>query len=190
MNIPVSHISPKEAAEMICADYEGDKWTADAERLDINGIQATIYNEVAIFRGSNDRRDWCRNLLVSPSVLLGDSGKWWVHGALVNAQTNYAFLKGKRVKLIIGHSAGGPSAQIVGYSLGIAVWTFASPRALYWGTPVLKAPQRHYLIANDPIRHFYPFAKFIGDVEMLPPHPGKTLASRHRGRAYLEALSA
>lgn len=181
-------LSPKAAAEFLCRDY-ANNLPSDAEFLDIDGIQVSIWNKVASIRGSDDRRDWWRNFAVLPTVLLGDSGNWWVHGALINARTCYAFLKGKPVDLIIGHSAGGASAQIVGASLGIPVWTFASPRALYRGTPKLRAPITNYIKPDDPIRFLYLFADYVGDVEMLAPSGAGTLARRHGMGAYLESLS-
>ena len=147
----VKPFSALEAAAMIVDDY-GGKWAPESKRLDIDGCQLYFHDGTLVVRGSDDKRDWWRNLLALPWTLAGDSGIHWAHGALVDARVVYAWCKAfgqDRIKLIVGHSRGGPVAQIVGYSLGIPVWTFASPRALYWGRPVLKAPMLSELRASS-----------------------------------------
>lgn len=180
---------------MIVDDY-GGRHEPGSHRLDIDGCQLYFHSGTLVVRGSDDKRDWWRNLLVWPWTLVGDSGIRWVHGSLVDARVVYAWCKAfgpEKIKLIIAHSRGGPIAQIVGYSLGIPVWTFASPRALYWGDPVLKAPITNHMIDDDPIRFFYPFARFVGGKERHRANGGPLtlagLASNHAAAAYLKALT-
>lgn len=183
--------SAVEAIAMIVDDY-GGKWAPEAKRLDIDDVQLYLHRRVLVVRGSDGRRDWWRNLLVWPWTLAGDSGIRWAHGSLVDARVVFAWAKAigpENIDLIIGHSRGGPIAQIVGYSLGLPVWTFASPRALYFGKPKLVAPVTNYMIANDPIRWFYPLGRHVGEVKPLPPAPGIRWAERHSGRAYLAAMT-
>ena len=183
--------SALEAIAMIVDDY-GGKWAPESHQLDIDGCQLYFHNGTLVCRGSDEKRDWWRNLLAFPWTIVGDSGIRWAHGPLVDARVVYAWCKAfgvERIKLIIGHSRGGPVGQVVGYSLGIPVWTFASPRALYFGRPKLRAPITNYLIENDPIRWFYPLARYVGEVKMLPPAPSTRWADRHSGRAYLAAMT-
>lgn len=182
-----------EAIAMIVDDYD-DKWVPGAKRMDLDGIQITVANHVALIRGTDDGRDWWRNLAVLPTFILGDRGNWWVHGALINARSSYGFIKGLilggyRIDLIVGHSAGGPSAQIAGYSLGLPVWTFASPRALYFGQPKLTKPITNYMNPRDPIRYVYPFARHVGETKWLDVESGWPSARYHRAARYMQELS-
>lgn len=186
--------SAVEAIAMIVDDY-GGKHQPGSLAVSHDGMQIYFYNGTLVIRGSNERRDWFWNFFVIPFFLVGDSGIWWAYSALVDARAVFMWCKGfgpEKIKLIIGHSRGGAVAQIVGYSLGIAVWTFASPRVCLWGKPKLRAPITNHIIDDDPIRHFYPLARFVGDVERHRANGGSLtlagLASNHRAPAYMEAL--
>jgi len=183
--------SALEAISMIVDDYDG-KYAPGSEQVNHDGMQIYYYNETLVIRGSNERRDWFWNVLTVPWFLVGASGIWWTYGALVDARAVYMWCKGfgpSRIKLIVGHSRGGAVAQIVGFGLGIPVWTFATPAVCLWGTPKLEKPVTNWLIENDPIRMVYPFAKYVGDVKILPPVLNSTLAKRHSATSYKLALS-
>ena len=107
--------------------------------IDVRGVQAEYLKDgTLVIPGTNELSDWFEfNFdLVSSSgneghgfeVSPGDSGARWHAGFLEHAQLVYAFAKPLKPKLIIGHSLGAASAQIVGTSLRTPTIAFASPR--------------------------------------------------------------
>lgn len=126
-----------DAAATMQAVYDGTG-SADVQmRIDIRGVQAVYLKDgTLVIPGTNELADWFEfNFnLVSPTdghgfeVVPGDSGAQWHAGFLEHAQTVYAFAKPLQPKLIVGHSLGAASAQIVGLSLRVPTIAFASPR--------------------------------------------------------------
>ncbi|WP_172328549.1 hypothetical protein [Mangrovicoccus sp. HB161399] len=174
-------------------------------RLDNNGVQAAVTSDgTLLIDGSNEVYDWLGiNIDVFESVArqtaMGDSGKYeWHAGFLKHAQTVFAFASGlsSPPKLIIGHSLGAASAQIVGSSLRVPTIAFASPLTQRIRRfKKTKRPQgRHWVLniqrADDLVCGLPPkwlgFAH-VGNVLAMSPkgvHDGQD----HSTKNYLNAL--
>jgi hypothetical protein len=126
-----------DAAKVMQAVYDETNDDDVKMRIDIRGVQAVYLKDgTLVIPGTNELSDWFEfNFdVISPTmghgfeIVPGDSGAQWHAGFLEHAQTVYAFAKPLRPKLIIGHSLGAASAQIVGMSLKTPTIAFASPR--------------------------------------------------------------
>ena len=106
------------------------------------GVQAYLLTDrVIVVPGTNEFTDWTRyNLNLSRrlagftemTLRPGASGTFWHDGFLSHAETLYDWAKTHRPKLLIGHSLGGASVQILGASLRVPTITFAAPKPK-WG---------------------------------------------------------
>lgn len=111
--------------------------------IDLQGAQAhfkATYKTLVI-EGTNEPADWLRynlNLLLSNDPTQGDSGAWYHAGFYNHAQRIYAFAKPlkDKIRLVVGHSLGAASAQIVGPSLKKRTLGFAAPKAFLRGRPL------------------------------------------------------
>ena len=127
-----------DAARIMVDTYEGAN-NADVKiKIDVAGVQAAfLKNGILVIPGTNELSDWLDfNLNLAHNappdthgftVVPGDSGAMWHAGFLEHAQIVYAFAKPLQPKMIIGHSLGAASAQIVGSSLKVPTIAFASP---------------------------------------------------------------
>lgn len=176
-----------ELISWIADDYAGASAEGDQE-LEIDGVHVVIRGSRALIRGSDDQRDWIRNAVVVPWWLRGDSGCGWAGGTLFDARVVYAFLKGKGVDLITGHSRGGGIGQVVGTSLGVRTVTFASPRVLLFGQPDGRAPVVNWVKADDPIRWVVPCYRHVGQHGVLAS-TGGAFWERHSARAYRSVIA-
>ncbi|PYE85493.1 hypothetical protein [Pseudoroseicyclus aestuarii] len=170
--------------------------------IDLSGVQAAYLNDgTLIIPGTNEFSDWYRfNFDVYDlfggtaegfDVARGDSGASYHAGFLEHATTVYAFAKPLKPKLIIGHSLGAASAQIVGSSLQIPALCFASPKTL-------RSSQRikgedfvmNICRSDDTVCHvpmgFLGF-RHIGKTLWLNPQ-GSNAGQDHRIDEYLELM--
>ena len=114
-----------EAADLIARAYEGK---LDApHQLDQDGVQAFVTaDRILVIPGTNEPSDWFRfNFKVGRGVT-----RAWHQGFLDHSRVVYDFAKSLNPRLIVGHSLGAASAQIVGYSLHVDTIAFASPKPL------------------------------------------------------------
>lgn len=135
-----------DAAGIMQATYNGANAAEVEVRLDVRGVQAVyLKSGVLVIPGTNELADWYDfNFNVADGsalsfgfeVVAGDSGVMWHAGFLEHAQMVFAFAKALKPKLIIGHSLGAASAQIVGMSLKTPTIAFASPRVLRRADPI------------------------------------------------------
>ena len=125
-----------QAAEIMAQVYQEAASADIAESIDVNGVQAVFLSDgTLVIPGTNEPSDWTKynfNLFGDArtgfTTVAGDSGTAWHAGFLAHARMVYAFAKPLRPKVIIGHSLGAGSAQIVGASLGVPTIAFAAPR--------------------------------------------------------------
>ncbi|WP_227267637.1 alpha/beta hydrolase family protein [Roseobacter weihaiensis] len=134
----MSKISLLDAAQ-IMEDTNNETNADDLHTaIDVAGVQAYyLKSSILVIPGTNELSDWFDFSLDFAGidhdghgfdVVAGDSGTLWHGGFLEHAQRVYMFAKGLRPKLIIGHSLGAASAQIVGMSLRVPTIAFASPQ--------------------------------------------------------------
>ncbi|SFB08418.1 Lipase (class 3) [Poseidonocella pacifica] len=168
------------AADLMQQFYSSPNRPDVVEGIDINGVQAYYTREgVLIIPGTNEFSDWFEfnfdlfNRSPGEShgfeVVSGDSGARYHAGFLEHARMVYAFAKPLRPKLIVGHSLGAASAQIVGSSLGIPTVAFASPRVVRQRTG----------IGNE--HHVINLCRTDDFVTQVPPG---LLGFRHIGKVY------
>lgn len=183
---------------LIEADYACaitcDGWRG-IDALDLDGCQATIWDRegrlTCVVRGSNDGWDWSRNLMFLPGWTgKGDSGRLYHRGILEYSRQIYAWLQGKPIDWMIGHSLGGGVCQIVGSSLGIISYTLAAPKVLL---PFQSQPPGAELVTNavlpgDPVPWLVPSYQHVGTVRSLVPGSG-FFGGRHGVDHYSEAVS-
>ncbi len=201
---PMASTKLLDAAQLIRrVNDDGD--SADiVESIDIDGVQAvTLKNKVLVIPGTNEFADWFNFNLevfadgrperVGFDVVPGDSGARWHAGFLKHARYVYTFAKPQGIRLVIGHSLGAASAQIVGSSLGIPTIAFASPRPLLGGA---RFRGEGWVVnvcrTDDTVCHVPPdFLGFrhVGSVYWLSP-PTPHVGEDHRIDAYIEAIEA
>lgn len=185
----------KTAAELLLSSYKSELDSITIERLDINGVQASIISNqsignILLIHGTNEISDWLRyNLQICATVEVGDN-YCWHKGFLRHAQIVYAFVKNKDIKLIIGHSLGAAAAGIVAVSLNIPAITFAAPRALYGNYPINAYLVQNYNRTDDLITKL-PFKflgfKHCGIVHNLKPNK-RHIGFDHFMKNYLEII--
>ena len=116
------------AADLIQRAYDGKLGALKANDISHDGAQAAMLKDgTLVIPGTNEKSDW-RNF--NFDVGKGERGRYWHAGFLKHAMSIYPFAKGAQAKMVIGHSLGAASAQIVASSLGIPAICFASPRPL------------------------------------------------------------
>ncbi|MEO0828927.1 MAG: hypothetical protein AAFY03_00510, partial [Pseudomonadota bacterium] len=132
-----------KAAQIMKEAYEdgGGRLTIK-DSFDKAGVQAYLLpDRVIVVPGTNEFSDWTRyNLNISRrlagfaemTLRPGASGTQWHDGFLRHAETLYDWAKGHRPKVLIGHSLGAASVQIVGASLRVPTISFAAPKPK-WG---------------------------------------------------------
>lgn len=130
------------AAERMERVYEDPGKEKVLHKVENRGVQAYyLKDETLVIPGTNEKLDWIDfnfeafNLIGdSPKIFatkMGDSGDFeWHAGFLEHAHTVFTFANILKPKLIIGHSLGAASAQIVGASMKVPTLAFASPRPL------------------------------------------------------------
>ena len=127
-----------DAARVMQKTYHGSNSADIRHRFDVGGVQAVyLKGGILVIPGTNELADWFNfNFNIGHNqgrrpgtdVIAGDSGALWHAGFLQHARMVYVFAKPLRPKLVIGHSLGAASAQIVGMSLKVPTIAFASPR--------------------------------------------------------------
>ncbi len=116
------------AADLIQRAYDGKLGALKVNGIDHDGAQAAMLSDgTLVIPGTNEVSDW-RNF--NFDVGKGERGRTWHAGFLKHAMAIYPFAKGANARLVIGHSLGAASAQIVAASLGVPAICFASPRPL------------------------------------------------------------
>jgi len=178
-----------DAADTIQRAYDGKLGARKAIEIDHLGAQAAVLKDgTVVIPGTNELSDWGR---FNFDVGKGDSGRKWHAGFLRHAQAIYPFAKGARAKLVIGHSLGAASAQIIATSLGIPAICFASPRPLRGRTRikgehrVINICRRDDAVCNLPL----PFLGFrqVGKVHWISPREAQSEGS-HQLKHYLRAM--
>lgn len=131
-----------EAAHLVRRAYEGGA-AFDADSISLQDMEAHFLRSegALIIEGTNSLQDWFQynfNLFVDAGVARGDSGAMYHAGFYNHAMRAYGFAKPYRdqIRVVIGHSLGAASAQIVGPSLGKPTIAFASPKPLLHGNAV------------------------------------------------------
>ena len=120
----------RDAAILIQAGYDNSLGSNVRRKHDSNGVLAFLLKDkTLVIPGTNDKRDWRRNLRVG-TVKKGDSGRMWHQGFLEHATEAFKFAAPHNPRRVIGHSLGAAAAQIVAVSLNIPAICFASPRTL------------------------------------------------------------
>lgn len=130
------------AARLMERIYENPEQEDVRHRIETEGVQAYyLGDDTLVIPGTNESLDWIDyNLeafnIVGPeqqlfATKMGDSGRFeWHAGFLEHAFRVYTFASILQPKLIVGHSLGAASAQIVGASMKVPTLAFASPRPL------------------------------------------------------------
>ncbi|MEM8554030.1 MAG: hypothetical protein AAGF71_04285 [Pseudomonadota bacterium] len=130
------------AAKRMERVYENPDHEKVVERIENRGVQAYFYEDkTLVIPGTNEKLDWIDFNLEAfnfigkdPQIFatkMGDSGAFeWHAGFLEHAHTVFTFANILKPKMIIGHSLGAASAQIVGSSMRVPTLAFASPRTL------------------------------------------------------------
>ena len=155
--------------------------------LNVMGVQAYLTEDkVLVIPGTNEKSDWFKfNFKVGRG-----STRTWHKGFLAHAQTVYGFAKSLEPRLIVGHSLGAASAQIVGYSLQVPTIAFASPKPLVKG---LEIPHNKWTMIQNICREddlvcaLPPNFQHVGFVNWLAPkkhHWGED----HRIDNYVDAM--
>ncbi len=178
-----------DAAALIQKAYDGKLGALLANRIDHQGAQAMMLTDgTCVIPGTNEVSDWIN---FNFDVGKGDSGRSWHNGFLRHAQAVYPFAKGAGARLVIGHSLGAASAQIVGVSLGVPAICFASPRPLRGRTRfkgehrVLNVCRHDDAVCSLPL----PILGFrhVGKVHWISPREQQSEGS-HRLADYLRAM--
>lgn len=135
----------REAAKLAGHSYnvrgERNLKTQIADECKINGVEATLMtNGFLLIPGSNSLADYFKfNLRVwnighakydlrTTKTVRGASGTIWHQGFFAHAKTIYDWMGDRRPVLIIGHSLGAASAQILSKSWRRTSIGFAAPR--------------------------------------------------------------
>ncbi|MEO0991355.1 MAG: hypothetical protein AAFX00_10450 [Pseudomonadota bacterium] len=193
-----------EAADLVDRFYsapDGDDVTAS---IDEEGAQAyMLSNGILVIPGTNELSDWFRfnfdvydrdqdsNFVIKEHR--GASGRRYHAGFLNHARKIFDFAKPLKPKLIIGHSLGAASAQIVGWSLKCPTIAFASPRVirgrseLKYENIVLNICRTDDLVTQVPpaILGF----QHIGQVFWMSPR-GREFGEDHRIDQYVDMMKA
>lgn len=117
------------------------------------GTEYRIIGDTLYVKGSDDISDW----LVNFSTIDRE-----VHtGFLIESTMIYFKIRNSNIKKIVGHSAGGAIACLIGYAMKIPVITFGSPK-FYNRKKAKKIHDyclnhcTHYILKRDPVC-FLPF---------------------------------
>lgn len=144
MTLQVSFDDIMDAAKLMGRIYDEKARKKEKIRhsIDTEGVQAYyLADGTLVIPGTNESLDWVDFNLEAFNVIgagqsmfttkMGDSGNYeWHAGFLEHAFRVYTFASILQPRLIIGHSLGAASAQIVGSSMGVPTLAFASPRPL------------------------------------------------------------
>jgi len=177
------------AAELIQKAYDNKLGVLEKSRFDVGGAQAILLTDgTLVIPGTNEAGDW-RDFNLA--ITAGDSDRKWHAGFLAHAQLVYAFAKGAGARLVLGHSLGAASAQIVASSLGIPAICYASPRPLR-GRTRFKGEHRILNICrhDDTVCHLpFVFLGFrqLGKVHWVSPKEPQSAGS-HKIKDYLRAM--
>lgn len=132
-----------DAANLMFHVYYKNKAEPGDVSIDLKHVQAHFKAKYStlVIEGTNEPADWFlfnMNLLISPDPTQGDSGAWYHAGFYNHAQLVFSFAKplADRIKLVVGHSLGAASAQIVGPSLKKRTLAFAAPKPFLRGKPI------------------------------------------------------
>lgn len=112
------------------------------------GTEFLISDGVLYIKGSDDLKDWITNF----STIRQD-----IHaGFMVESTIIFMQVRKKEINLIVGHSAGGAIACLVGLALDVPVITFGSPRFYHQKKAVnlheyCVLNTTHYQLKNDPV---------------------------------------
>lgn len=194
------------AAKRMERVYENPDHEKVDARIENRGVQAYYYSDgVMVIPGTNEKLDWIDFNLEAfnfigkdPQIFatkMGDSGRFeWHAGFLEHAHTVFTFANLLKPKLIIGHSLGAASAQIVGSSMKVPTLAFAPPRTLRakrgkdrpnGSNFVLNLLRTDDLVCDVPPR-WLGFTH-VGQVVRMNPR-GIHLGEDHQMEHYIEAM--
>jgi hypothetical protein len=171
------------AIDHIQAMYDGEI----APQLNQDGVQASVVDDgVLIIPGTNEISDWTR---YNFKFAAQGATVRWHRGFLRHAQAVYREFQPKAPKMVIGHSLGAASAQVVAYSLGIPAICFASPkphcswRKLRGQDKILNICRMDDAVTKQPP---FPWYQHVGQVDWL--NPKSKFGEDHRLEHYSQAL--
>jgi hypothetical protein len=191
-----------DAARLMYNAYYDKPSLAATESISLAGVEAHFVRSAGAFiiEGTNSLKDWFQynfNLFIDAAVTRGDSGALYHAGFYNHAMRAYAFAKPFReeIRVVIGHSLGAASAQIVGPSLGKPTIAFASPRPLLRGDAVKPNLVTNFCREDDLICRLPPGAfsgllgyQHVGAVVWLSPSTPQ-LGEDHRIDEYIDIFT-
>lgn len=190
-----------EVAQLMDAVYNRRASLTITESISASGMEAHFVKDPGIFviEGTNSAEDWWDfnlNIFGYTGTIKGDSGARYHEGFWKQAQLAYNFAKPFRrdIKLVVGHSLGAASAQIVGPSLEKRTISFASPKPLLRGKAIRPHLVTNYCRDDDLVCRVPPGIfdgalgfEHIGNVVWLTPEQ-RNLGEDHRIDKYVELL--
>lgn len=192
-----------EAAKLIACAYRPDANPKFKEEIKATkGGDSRAYllkNDFLIIPGSDSFADYAKynfrilglgrkKLKLNTDTAKGASGTIWHQGFLRHAQEIHQWLGTRRPKLIIGHSLGAASTQILSMSYKVSGIAFASPRPHRGKTTVTNSK---YCLSicrtDDPVCKLPGGFNHMGQVRYLTHKSGKGLM-RHKPTHYMSVL--
>lgn len=179
----------KRAADVIQQTYERKLGNLLVQDISLAGAQAALLNDgTLVIPGTNELADWRSFNL---DVTSGDSNRKWHAGFMRHARLLFGFAKMARPKLVLGHSLGAASAQIIACSLGVPAICLASPRPLR-GRTKFRGEQRVINICrqDDAVCHVpFGFLNFrhLGAVHWIKSGEKQSSGS-HRLKDYVRVM--
>jgi triacylglycerol lipase len=159
--------------------------------------QTGLNSAVLAFEGSEERRDWIRNLHTGKRPWVGGRVHAGWHEAwmsiwypVVMALKNHG-----TPSVITGYSLGGAIAQIAAAGIGASrVVTFAAPRAgntAFARELSLRCEVTRYVYGSDPVRRLPPWwlgYRHAGELRRLGPRPWMSNPRHHAPGGYRDEV--
>ena len=201
-----------QAARLAFAGYKPHKFPdfedLIVESLNKKHVQAHLLkNDIVVIPGSNSAFDYLlynlrmfrvgakKYRVVDTNDEAGDSGTRWHQGFLAHARIVYDWIKdsehldGRKPSLIIGHSLGGASAQILSMSFGVYAVTFAAPRTKSNDDRITNDRLCLNIMRSDDTVPKIPETFFHLGIPALMVPSKRSLLPRHHMIRYIWALS-
>lgn len=190
-----------EAAKLMEAVYQAKPTQSGDQSISLGNVQAHYVSaeKALVIEGTNEPEDWVLynfNLFFSMAPTQGDSRSWYHAGFMNHARIVFGWAKmfADKIDVVIGHSLGAASAQIVGPSLKIKTVAFASPRPLLRGAALNPEFVINYNREDDLVCYVPPGIAdglfgytHIGAVEWMKP-AGRNPGEDHRIDKYINIL--
>ena len=202
-HMPLTSYPLNEAAKLVACSYNpADNPSFDAQVKDRKGGDSRAYllnNDFLIIPGSDSFADYAKynfriagigrkKLKISTKTKKGESGTKWHQGFLKHAQEIQTWLGNRRPTLIIGHSLGAASTQILSMTYKVSGIAFASPRT---HTGSNSGPNSKYCLSicrtDDPVCKVPSSFNHMGRVIYLKHKDDRGLV-RHNPWQYMKVL--